>query len=179
MSCLLYTPERICQRLFVAGCGWVAAGQVTGDLLVDFFGDAGEAALAGDGGVHRIALDQQPRPFFILSQDAVVEAALEGADLGDGRLDHEEVVVEGRGLVAAVALGDRQHQAEALDLFIGADPGAHQLGAADLEIAQVVGVIDHATGIGIAVEDADGGGENRLFSHDGAVFPPAGGRRRA
>jgi len=68
-------------------------------------------------------------------------------------------------LVAGPAFGDRQYKAELFDIAVGADSGAHQLGSADLKIAEKVGVVDDTAGIGIAVEYSDRGGKN-MFRHE-------------
>ena len=49
------------------------------------------------------------------------------------------------------------------DIAVGADPFPHQFGAADFEVAEIVGVIDDAAGVGVAVEDAAGGSDGYVL----------------
>ena len=125
----------------------------------NFLRQAGEFALPGDSGMDGIALDQQLGAFSlqVLPAYPVVEAAGQAFQFGERGLDGQQVIIEGGGLEAGLALGDRQDNALLFDFPVGADPFPHQFGAADLEVAEIVGVIDHAAGVGVAVQDAAGG----------------------
>ena len=51
-----------------------------------------------------------------------------------------------------------------LDLAIRQGPGTHKFGTADFKIPQIIGVIDHSSGIGVTVNDAIVDLQNR-FPH--------------
>ena len=72
----------------------------------------------------------------------------------DGEVDVEQVVVLRRPQILHRRLVDGQHDAARLDLAVGNAQRADPLVARALEEAEVVGVIDDAHLIGVAVEDA-------------------------
>ena len=92
-----------------------------------------------------------------LQADAVMEPHRHGAERFEGGLDPEQVVVEGRFAVTALHLGHREEDSLPFRLVVGNARLAHELGPADLEPTEIVGVIGDAHLVRVAVDDPVGG----------------------
>ena len=93
--------------------------------------------------------------------------------MGGPHGDVEQVVETGRGVVGAGRADGRQGDAAALDFGDRHAGDAQRLDAGDLEVDEIVGVVDHAGGVGVRVADPDGsverpGGRQRRV-HGGEV----------
>ena len=107
----------------------------------------------------------------VLTGDGVIELHAGTKSRIQGSFDNEHLVVTRRGEIFAVDLGDRQHEPPGLDLPIGKPQMPEQFGAADLEPAQIIGVVDDAHGVGVTVNDPVGGSVGQgvgLRNHRGA-----------
>ena len=82
----------------------------------------------------------------------IVELRLDQLQPGGPGVDMEEVVVVERRVVVQFGPDDGIDVAAFLDLPVGVLRLPHQFGAADFEIAQIVGVIDHLRAVGVHVE---------------------------
>ncbi len=121
----------------------------------DFGWQGGQSSLPVDRGMGGETFSQQA--YFgslFFPQDFITEGAGDLIQFSEAGLDGEQVVIAGRGLEANMAFGYRQDEAHLLNITIGTDPGPHELGPAELKVAQVVGVIDDGRSVSVTIKDA-------------------------
>ncbi len=99
------------------------------------------------------------RAVFDDATHLVAKAERGAADVVGPHGDVEQVVDVRRAVVGAGRAHGRQGHAAALDLGDRHADGAQRLDARDLEVDEIVGVVDHAGGVGLLVADSDAGVE--------------------
>src|SRR6266702_169183 len=125
-----------------------------------------DAALQVQAGVDGMSGSEQLR----LAQHPVLEAGRRPARLGERDLDGDEVVVAGRTPVLHGGLDHREDQAVlAREVAVAHALGPDELVSPRLEEAQVVRVVDDPHLIGVAVDDAQLGGDHARLSQSDSM----------
>jgi hypothetical protein len=93
----------------------------------------------------------------VLAGDGIIELHAGTESRVQGGVDHEDVIVARRGEIFAFDFGYGQHEPPGFDLPVGHSQMPEQLGPADLEPAQIIGVINDTHGIRVTVYDPVGG----------------------
>src|SRR6266568_2896034 len=125
-----------------------------------------DAALQVQAGVDGMSGSEQLR----LAQHPVLEAGRRPSRLGERDLDGDEVVVAGRTQVLHGGLDHREDQAVlALEVAVAQALGPDELVSPRLEEAQVVRVVDDPHLIGVAVDDAQLGGDHERLSQSDSM----------